>query len=120
MQTTDLGQLRIGPVRIVGPIKARISGNLIPSFTIDLTAPPEKGILHLIRPRITLLIGGEAYEIEWGDLRLKPADPAIFERDTLLDTINKMGIFPIIAVTAIIGFGIYMLLKPKEEKAKLE
>jgi hypothetical protein len=32
-----LGQIKLGPLTVKGPIKIRVSGRFIPSFTIDLS-----------------------------------------------------------------------------------
>jgi hypothetical protein len=109
----DLGQLKLGPLTFTGPTKARISGKFIPDFTIDLSAPPKAGILSLIKPKITFLIGNAAYELSWGEKSLRSADPAIFQKETFLDSINKIGILPIAALTIAVGVVGYLVLKPK-------
>ena len=112
----ELGQLKFGPLVFTGPAKARISGNFIPDFTIDLSKPPKAGILSLIKPKITLLIGNAAYELAWGERGLRDADPAVFQKDTFLDSINKIGILPILGLTVGIGIAGYLLLRPKVKK----
>lgn len=116
MKTRPLGQIKIGSLEITGPVKARISGNFIPDFTIDLTAPPKVGMLSIIKPKITFLIGNVAYEVGWGEKGIKSADPSIFMTDTFMDTIQKIGIIPILLLTGgaiLVG---YKLLAKKETK----
>lgn len=116
MKSRSLGQITIGPLEITGPIKARISGNFIPDFTIDLTAPPKVGMLSLIKPKITFLIGNKAYEVGWGETGIKSADPAIFNTDTFMDTIQKIGIIPILLLAGgavLIGYKLFVKKEPK-------
>lgn len=98
----SLGQIKIGPVTIPGPIKVRISGRFIPAFTIDLSKKPTKaektGILNVLNPKVTLLVGNTAYEFDYSTRELRPTDPKIFEKDTFIDTISKLGILPTIAI----------------------
>lgn len=111
----ELGQIKIGPIEITGPVKARISAKFIPDFTVDITTPPKVGILSLIQPKITFLLSGKAYEIGWGQSNIKSVDPKIFETDTWLDTIQKIGVIPLVLFTgALIYLGYRVLLKKKE------
>jgi len=111
----ELGQIKIGPIELVGPVKARITGNFLPSFTIDLAKPPPVGILSLIQPKITFLVGNKAYEIGWAEKRIKEVNPRIFESDTWLDTIQKIGVIPVVLfIGGLIYLGYRVLLKIKE------
>ena len=111
----ELGQIKIGPVEITGPVKARISARFIPDFTVDLATPPKVGILSLIQPKITFLLAGRAYEIGWGQKRIKNVNPKIFESDTWLDTIQKIGVIPVVLfIGGLIYLGYRVLLKIKE------
>jgi len=108
-----LGQIKLGPLTVKGPIKIRVSGRFIPSFTIDLSKKPTKaektGILNVINPKVTMLIGDVAYEFDYATRELKEADPAIFNKDTFLDTVSKLGVIPTIAIitgTALIALRI--------------
>lgn len=116
MKSRSLGQISIGPLEITGPVKARISGDLIPDFTIDLTTTPKVGMLSLIKPKITFLIGNKAYEVGWGEKGIKSADPSIFMTDTFMDTIQKIGIIPILLLASGAVFIGYHFLTKKEPK----
>lgn len=110
--SSELGQITIGPVEITGPIKARISTKFLPSFTLDLTVKPKIGLLSIMQPKITLLLAGKAYEIGWGQSGIKSVDPKIFETDTFLDTMQKIGIIPIVLfVSGLAYLGYKVLLK---------
>lgn len=112
---SELGQIAIGPVSITGPVKARFTGKFLPDFTLDLTTPPKVGILSLIQPKITFLLAGKAYEIGWGQSGIKSADPKIFESDTWLDTMQKIGVIPMaLFVGGLAYLGYKVLLKKKE------
>lgn len=110
---SNLGQIKIGSVEITGPVKARISAKFIPDFTLDLTTSPKIGILSLIQPKITLLLAGRAYEVGWGQTGIKSVDPKIFESDTWLDIIQKIGIIPIVLFVGGLAYLGYKILLKK-------
>ena len=107
----ELGQ--IGElVNILKPQKIRVSARFIPDFTIDLTTPSRgAGILDIIKPKITMLVAGNAYEIEWGKTSIKKADPSIFTKPTFFDTINKTGILSSIIIGGLLGVIVAKVLK---------
>jgi len=111
----SLGQIRLGPLTIPGPVKVRVSGRFIPSFTIDLSQKPTKaektGILNILNPKVTLLMGNMAYEFDYSTREFTPADPKIFEKDTFIDTISKLGIIPTIAIIAGTAFIVLKILR---------
>lgn len=114
MITAEYGQIRIGPLELpVDKLKARISGNFMPDFTIDLKVPPKIGLLSVIKPKITLLYNNQAFEIGWGQKGIRKVDPSIFERDTFLDTIHKIGIIPTILIITGVGIITYKLITKK-------
>ena len=98
----NLGQIKLGPLTIAGPIKIRVSGKFIPAFTIDLSKPPspseKTGILNILNPKIQILAGGVAYEADYSTRQIREIDPAIFNKDTFIDTISKLGVIPTIAI----------------------
>ena len=113
------GQLKI---KVFGqeyniPIKIRISGNMIPDFTIDPTKlkriDQKTGgfnILSFIQPKITLLVGNRAIEIDYrGNVR--ETDPSIFTKPTLLDMLAEAGLIPVLVFSGGILFFIYQVFK---------
>ena len=110
--SSELGQIQLGPLAYMGPLKIRIDGNFIPAFTIDLTKPSKgRGILDVIKPTITFLVGNKAYQIKWGEKGVKEVDPRIFEEETLLDRLQKAEMLGTIILGLAIGVGIWKLLK---------
>lgn len=111
----ELSQISLGPLTFAGPIKVRISGRFIPAFTIDISKKPttaEKvGILNILNPKVQLLLGNMAYEMDYATRELKPIDPRIFEKDTLIDSIAKFGIIPSILLSALTIYGIIKLIR---------
>ncbi len=109
-----LEDINLGPFKIAGPTKARVSGKFIPDFTIDLSKPSKgPGILSLIDPKITFLIGSNAFQLQMGKGNLKQVNSDIFNQPTLFDTLNKIGIIPILFVISTIGFVVYRLIRRK-------
>jgi len=108
----ELGQIQLGPLAYMGPLKVRIDGNFIPAFTIDLTKPSKgRGILDVIKPTVTILVGNKAYQIRWGERGVKEVDPRIFEEETWLDSLQKADIWATAILGLAIGIGIWKLLK---------
>ena len=100
------------------PTKIRVSGNLIPDFTIDLTKPSKIGsVLDLINPTVTILFGRDlAYQINYKERKIKPVSPKIFERKTLLDTLNELGILGTLIYLGVIGYLSYKIFIEKKEQ----
>ena len=110
--SNELGQVQIGPVTYMGPLKVRIDGNFIPAFTIDLTKPSKgAGILDIIRPTVTILVGNKAYQIKWGEKGIKEVDPSIFEKKTLLDNLQQLDLPATIILGLFVGLALAKLLK---------
>jgi len=108
----ELGQIQMGPITYMGPLKVRIDGNFIPAFTIDLTKPSKgRGILDVIKPTVTILVGNKAYQIKWGERGIKEVDPRIFEEETWLDSLQRAEMLGTIFLGLAIGVGIWKLLK---------
>jgi hypothetical protein len=110
IEKKGLGEIRIGPVMFEGPLKVRVSGAFIPDFTVDLTRPPKFSILSIIRPKITFLVGTEAYEVslEGG---LRKADPGIFDRPTWFDALNELGIISVIGASILVGYLVWRMVR---------
>jgi hypothetical protein len=114
MITSELGQLNIGPLSFTGPLKVRIGGNFLPSYTIDLSAPSTKGgVLSFIKPYADILIGNNAYRVQYGQSGIQSIDPNEFNSMTALDTISSMGIIPTLLIIGTFGVLIYLLIKRK-------
>lgn len=96
---------------LIGPMKARVSGNFIPDFTIDLSKPPKPGgLMSAIKPKITFLIAGNAYTIEYGSSTPKKTDERVFQQKTTLDQLNEIGLLPLVIFTGALVFtGIKLL-----------
>jgi hypothetical protein len=123
LMTGPMGQISIGPVSFAGAVKVRVSTSFLPSFTIDLNQPSTgPSILSLIKPKIELLMGGNAYQIDpySGGPTFSNIDPSIFDTPTFLDKISNMGLISIAGMIILIGFfgyrGIKWVTSKKEEE----
>jgi len=107
----ELEQIRIGPIAITPPpMRMRIHWNILPDFTIDLTRPPGTGLISILRPRATVLVGDAAYSLDpFAVRKITSADPAIFRTPTFFDSFMQMGIIPTVLLVGLTGFGIYHL-----------
>lgn len=114
MITQELGQLQIGPLTFSGPLKARIGGRFLPSYTIDLSQIPKSGgVLSFIKPHVDILIGNNAYRLQYGKSGIQTIDPNEFNQMTFLDTVSSMGIIPTLAIIGTLGVLIYLLIRKK-------
>lgn len=105
----DLGQLDLQA--LLGPVKARVSSRFLPDFTIDLSKPAKpSGLMAMLKPEITFLIAGNAYKLEYGSTTPKKTDVSIFQKPTLIDQLNEIGLLPLaIFAGAIIFTGIKLI-----------
>lgn len=100
---SDFGQIKLDvlgiPIEI--PVKVRVQARFIPDFTVDPTKPVKFGSpLNVLQPKITILIGGRAYQVDTKG-NFKEVSPEIFNEPTFLDKISEIGILP----TLIFGAG---------------
>lgn len=111
--SNELGQIKF---KVLGqefeiPVKIRVEGNFIPSFTIDPTKKSTGvSILDIIKPRVTVLIGTTAYTFEYGG-KVRKADPRIFQQPTLLDQLAEAGILPTLVFIGGAMFFLYRMVK---------
>ena len=104
---SDLGQIKFNVLgtTIEIPIKVRVQSRFLPDFTVDPTKPASAGSpLSLLQPKITVLIGNKAYQVDTKG-HFKEVSPEIFNEPTLLDKISELGILP----TAVFLGGISLL-----------